>query len=555
MAAPFDLRLLRLVPQTRRPVGVLGALGVLGGLATIASAFALTTLVVAVVRGEPILTPALATLGIFALRAVLAAVSERVAAWAGAQVSTQLREELVATWLQRPAEERPEPSRALTLAAQGTASVEPYVAKYLPTLVTAAVVPPLVILTLLVLDWPAALVVILTLPLLPLFAVLIGMSTAEDTQKRWRALSDLSGHFLDVMTGLPTLVTYGRGDRQVRSVQEVSQRHRRATMRTLRLAFMSSAALELLATISVAIVAVLVGLRLTYGAMDLWVGMLTILLAPEAYWPVRRVGGEFHSAADGAEAVQGILAELASRSSAGVAGEPGTKGAEPGSVVVTGLGYTYPGTERPVLAGLSLSAGSGLTAVTGTSGVGKTTLLELVAGLRTPTAGTVLAPAVHLVTQRPFFGAPTLRGNLALGRDADDAAMWTALREVGLEGFVAGLPQGLSTPVGDDGFGLSAGQRARLVLARAVLSPASVILLDEPTAHLDVAATASVHDAIERIAQTRTVIAVTHRPELVARADHHVHLESPTDSSQAGPRSAGDHGSPQATATKGGGAR
>ena len=555
MAAPFDLRLLRLVPQTRRPVGVLGALGVLGGLATIASAFALTTLVVAVVRGEPILTPALATLGIFALRAVLAAVSERVAAWAGAQVSTQLREELVATWLQRPAEERPEPSRALTLAAQGTASVEPYVAKYLPTLVTAAVVPPLVILTLLVLDWPAALVVILTLPLLPLFAVLIGMSTAEDTQKRWRALSDLSGHFLDVMTGLPTLVTYGRGDRQVRSVQEVSQRHRRATMRTLRLAFMSSAALELLATISVAIVAVLVGLRLTYGAMDLWVGMLTILLAPEAYWPVRRVGGEFHSAADGAEAVQGILAELASRSSAGVAGEPGTKGAEPGSVVVTGLGYTYPGTERPVLAGLSLSAGSGLTAVTGTSGVGKTTLLELVAGLRTPTAGTVLAPAVHLVTQRPFFGAPTLRGNLALGRDADDAAMWTALREVGLEGSVAGLPQGLSTPVGDDGFGLSAGQRARLVLARAVLSPASVILLDEPTAHLDVAATASVHDAIERIAQTRTVIAVTHRPELVARADHHVHLESPTDSSQAGPRSAGDHGSPQATATQGGGAR
>ena len=555
MAAPFDLRLLRLVPQTRRPVGVLGALGVLGGLATIASAFALTTLVVAVVRGEPILTPALATLGIFALRAVLAAVSERVAAWAGAQVSTQLREELVATWLQRPAEERPEPSRALTLAAQGTASVEPYVAKYLPTLVTAAVVPPLVILTLLVLDWPAALVVILTLPLLPLFAVLIGMSTAEDTQKRWRALSDLSGHFLDVMTGLPTLVTYGRGDRQVRSVQEVSQRHRRATMRTLRLAFMSSAALELLATISVAIVAVLVGLRLTYGAMDLWVGMLTILLAPEAYWPVRRVGGEFHSAADGAEAVQDILDELAPRPSVEAAGEPGTKGAEPGSVVVTGLGYTYPGTERPVLAGLSLSAGSGLTAVTGTSGVGKTTLLELVAGLRTPTAGTVLAPAVHLVTQRPFFGAPTLRGNLALGRDADDAAMWTALREVGLEGFVAGLPQGLSTPVGDDGFGLSAGQRARLVLARAVLSPASVILLDEPTAHLDVAATASVHDAIERIAQTRTVIAVTHRPELVARADHHVHLESPTDSSQAGPRSAGDHGSPQATATKGGGAR
>lgn len=553
--APFDLRLLRLVPQTRRPVAALGALGVIGGLATLAGAFALTTLVVAVVRGEPILVPALVTLGVFGVRGILAALSERVAAWAGAEVSTQLRDQLLATWLARPAEERPDPARALTLAAQGTASVEPYVAKYLPTLITAAVVPPLAILTLLVLDWPAALVVVLTLPLLPLFAALIGMSTAEDTQRRWRALSDLSGHFLDVMTGLPTLVGYGRGERQVGSVREVSQRHRRATMRTLRLAFMSSAALELLATISVAIVAVLVGLRLTYGSMDLWVGMLAILLAPEAYWPVRRVGAEFHSAADGAEAVQDILGELAPVAPADAAAQTQAKGAEPGEVVVAGLTYIYPGTARRVLDGLSLRARSGLTAVTGTSGVGKTTLLELVAGLRTPTAGSVSAPATHLVTQRPFFGAPTLRANLGLGNDADDTAMWAALREVGLEGFVAGLPQGLSTAVGDDGFGFSAGQRARLVLARALLSSSSVVLLDEPTAHLDAAATTAVHEAVARIAETRTVVAVTHRPELVALADHHVHLEPPADADQRLPRSGADDGRSSPVTTKGGPAR
>ena len=553
--APFDLRLLRLVPQTRRPVAALGALGVIGGLATLAGAFALTTLVVAVVRGEPILVPAVVTLGVFGVRGLLAALSERVAAWAGAEVSTQLRDQLLATWLARPAEERPDPARALTLAAQGTASVEPYVAKYLPTLITAAVVPPLAILTLLVLDWPAALVVVLTLPLLPLFAALIGMSTAEDTQKRWRALSDLSGHFLDVMTGLPTLVGYGRGERQVGSVREVSQRHRRATMRTLRLAFMSSAALELLATISVAIVAVLVGLRLTYGSMDLWVGMLAILLAPEAYWPVRRVGAEFHSAADGAEAVQDILGELALVAPADAAAQTQAKGTEPGEVVVAGLTYTYPGTARRVLDGLSLRASSGLTAVTGTSGVGKTTLLELVAGLRTPTAGSVSAPATHLVTQRPFFGAPTLRANLGIGNDADDTAMWAALREVGLEGFVAGLPQGLSTTVGDDGFGFSAGQRARLVLARALLSSSSVVLLDEPTAHLDAAATTAVHEAVARIAETRTVVAVTHRPELVALADHHVHLEPPADADQRLPRSGADDGRSSPVTTKGGPAR
>lgn len=553
--APFDLRLLRLVPQTRRPVAALGALGVIGGLATLAGAFALTTLVVAVVRGEPILVPALVTLAVFGVRGLLAALSERVAAWAGAEVSTQLRDQLLATWLARPAEERPDPARALTLAAQGTASIEPYVAKYLPTLITAAFVPPLAILTLLVLDWPAALVVVLTLPLLPLFAALIGMSTAEETQKRWRALSDLSGHFLDVMTGLPTLVGYGRGERQVGSVREVSQRHRRATMRTLRLAFMSSAALELLATISVAIVAVLVGLRLTYGSMDLWVGMLAILLAPEAYWPVRRVGAEFHSAADGAEAVQDILGELAPVAPADAAAQTQAKGAEPGEVVVVGLTYTYPGTARRVLDGLSLRASSGLTAVTGTSGVGKTTLLELVAGLRTPTAGSVSAPATHLVTQRPFFGAPTLRANLGLGNAADDTAMWAALREVGLEGFVAGLPQGLSTAVGDDGFGFSAGQRARLVLARALLSSSSVVLLDEPTAHLDAAATTAVHEAVARIAETRTVVAVTHRPELVALADHHVHLEPPADADQRLPRSGADAGRSSPVTTKGGPAR
>ena len=521
--APFDLRLLRQVPQTRRPVAVLGALGALGGLATIASAFALTTLVVSAVRGSDLTWPAVATAGTFALRAVLSWATERVAAWAGARVSTDLRAELLRTWLSRPAEQRPDPDEALTLSAQGAASVEPYVAKYLPTLVAAAVVPPLAILCLLVLDWPSALVVVLTLPLLPLFAALIGMTTQADTDRRWRALSDLSGHFLDVMAGLPTLVSYGRGERQVATIERVSQRHRRATVRTLRLAFMSSAALELLATISVAIVAVLVGLRLTHGQMDLWVGMIAILLAPEAYWPIRRVGAEFHSAADGAQAVQSILDEISSEPGDPM-GQRRAKGGEPGRVVATDLGYTYPAGQRAVLDGVSLRLGSGLTAITGPSGVGKTTLLELLAGLRTPSAGTVEAPACHLVTQRPFFGATTLRDNLTLGNDADDASVWEALRVVQLEGFVASLPQGLSTAVGDDGFGFSAGQRARLVLARAVLSGASVVLLDEPTAHLDDDGAAAVHEALRTLSETRTVIAVTHRSELVTLADHHVHL-------------------------------
>ena len=161
----------------------------------------------------------------------------------------------------------------------------------------------------------------------------------------------------------------------------------------------------------------------------------------------------------------------------------------------------------------------GLTVIVGPSGVGKTTLLELLAGLRTPTAGTVTAGRTHLVSQRPFVAALSLRDNLRLGNDAADPDLWEALRRVGLEGAVAAMPAGLDTPLGDDGFGLSAGQRARLVLARALLSSAPVLLLDEPTAHLDADSSALVHDLIRELALQRTVVTITHRPELLEHAD------------------------------------
>ena len=527
---PFDPRLLRTAPAARRPVAVLAVVGVLQGVATIGLAVALTALVVAVVEGTSLRTPAVWLAALFGVRAGLAWVNERVAAWVGVEVTVALRARLLGRWLEAPAEERPEPDRAVTLAAQGAASVEPYAARFLPALVAGVVVPVLALVTLAWVDWVSALIVVLTLPLLPFFAALIGRATQAETERRWTALSTLSGHFLDVMRGLPTLVGYGRAERQVEVIGEVSQQHRTTTMGTLRLAFTSSAALELLASISVAIVAVTVGLRLTHGSMTLQAGLLAILLAPEAYWPIRRVGAEFHAAADGAEAIAGILGELdapddSPRVRNGSPGRPAPHSSrDEVGVSLTDVAYTYPGADAPVLVGLSMDAGPGLTAVTGPSGVGKSTLLELAAGLRTPTAGTVRAGRAHLVTQRPFLPAGTLRAALALGNDADDQALWDALRLVGLEGFVAGLPLALSTPLGDDGFGLSAGQRARIALARATLSTAPVLLVDEPTAHLDRDAAQLVHDVLGELAERRTVVVVTHRPELVARADRHVVL-------------------------------
>lgn len=519
---PFDPRILRVVPATRGPVAALGAIGVAQGIATIATAFALAALVVAVVRSEELLVPALWTGGLFALRAVLGALSEGIAARSGALVATELRERLIESWSGTTVDARSH-DRARTLATQGTSTVEPYIAKYLPALISAALVPALAIVCLAVVDWPSAVVVVLTVPLLPVFAALIGATTQEDTERRWGSLRDLSGHFLDVMRGLPTLVSYGRAERQVRVIGEVSHRHRRATMRTLRLAFLSAAALELLATISVAIVAVVVGLRLTTGSMDLLVGLTAILLAPEAYWPIRRVGTEFHSAADGSVALDEILAELETPPDPRVH-DPRARRSED-RVTVSGVTYAYPGTDRLVLTGVDLVADHGLTVLTGPSGCGKTTLLELMAGIRRPSSGEVTAPEVHLVTQRPFLGAGTLHANLTIGGRRDPIEVWQALREVGLDDAVAALPDGLESPIGDDGFGLSAGQRARLVLARALLSSAPVVLLDEPTAHVDPESAAMIGEVIARLARNRTVIAVSHQPDLVARADQQVALE------------------------------
>jgi ATP-binding cassette subfamily C protein CydD len=557
LTRPFDTRLLTRVPSTRRPVLALGAIGVVQGLATIALAFAVTTLVVAVVEGREVRTPGLWLVGLFTLRAVLAVANELVGTWAGMRVSTVLRERLIAAWLERDADSRPEAGRAQTLAAQGMTSIEPYVARYLPALVAGAFLPLLAIGTLALVDWPSALIVALTVPLLPVFAALIGHTTQESTRRRWRSLSALSGHFLDVMRGLPTLASYGRAEAQVDTIATVSRQHRLATMKTLRLAFLSSAALELLATISVALVAVTVGIRLANGSMPLNTSMLAILLAPEAYWPIRRVGAEFHSAAEGAEALGDVIAELDPSSSGRRRTELAPPGvvdiaarSQPCAVVAQGLSYSYPGTTTEVLSDLSLTLPIGLTVVTGPSGVGKSTLLELLAGIRHPSAGTVAAdvgddcevlaaiatttaqssptwgspPRSHLVTQRPFLAAGTVRDNLTLADDSTDDALWDVLRLVGLDGMVAALADGLDTRLGDDGYGLSAGQRARLALARAALSTAPLILLDEPTAHLDAESAALAHHVIQKLAELRAVVVVTHRPELLTLADQHIRL-------------------------------
>ncbi|MFK5645929.1 ABC transporter transmembrane domain-containing protein [Ornithinimicrobium sp. LYQ121] len=528
---PFDPALVRALPSTRGPVALLSLVGVAAGAVSIAQALLLALTVARVVGGGE-LGPVLRWLvALLLLRGLLSGLGEVVARRAGQRVAAQVRLAVLQDWLGRPEEERPPTEVALARATEGVSSVEPYVSRYLPALVTGTVVPAFAVLTLLVVDPWSALIVVLTLPLLPVFAALIGRHTQDQTQRRWGAMAQLAGHFLDVVRGLPTLVVYGRAQAQVAVVREVGERHRVATVRTLRTAFLSTAALELLATISVAMVAVGVGLRLAHGSMDLVVGLAAILLAPEAYWPVRRVGAEFHTAADGAA----VLEELGRDGtlSASTAAAPSTGAADVGTIGLTHVSYAHPGRARTVEdVTLHTLGGPGLTTLTGPSGAGKTTVLELLAGLRTPAAGEVAAPAVHLASQRPVILPGTVRDNLALvaGRRAgsvpDDPSMVAALRRVGLWGALE-LRGGLDTVLGDDGFGLSAGQRARLALARALLAGTALVLLDEPTANVDAAAVPALRRVIIELAAERRVVVVTHDPSLEAQADERWRLTPP----------------------------
>ena len=520
----FDSGLFRAVPSARAPVVWLALFSGIQGVSTIAAAFALGALVSAVVSGSPLYSPLGWVVAVFTLRAAGAYATEAAAARAGTRVSTDLRRRLLGRRLTQPVDTAADPAGALTFAAQGVTSVETYVVRFLPAVVTACAVPTLAVVALLAVDWPSALIVLATLPLLPVFAWLIGRTTREVTDRRWAALRVLAGHFLDVVQGLPTLVAYGRAERQVAAIRATSERHRVESMATLRMAFLSSAALELLATISVALVAVSVGLRLVNGDLDLRTGLVAILLAPEAYWPIRRVGAEFHAAADGAQALRQILSDLQRPASGSLHETRRTPTKD--RVSVAHIVFRYPGSADEVLSDVSLSAGRGLTVITGPTGSGKTTLLEVLAGLRQPESGTVETAPAHLVAQRPFLLPDTVRVNLTAGSGlaATTDDLWSALDRVGMRAVVATMPAGLETRLGDDGFGLSAGQRGRLALARALLSPAGVVLLDEPTAHLDTDGVSLAHRVIATLARERVVVATTHRPELVRLAEQHVSL-------------------------------
>ncbi|CAL9503941.1 Vitamin B12 import ATP-binding protein BtuD [Streptomyces sp. enrichment culture] len=541
---PIDPRLLRYARATRGFLAAVVALGALGAGLVIAQAMLIAEMVVGAFQHgmavSALRTPLLLLVAVAVGRALVGWLTELAAHRASAAVKSELRGRLLerATRLGPGWLSGQRTGSLVALATRGVDALDDYFSRYLPQLGLAVVVPVAVLARIVTEDWVSAAIIVGTLPLIPVFMMLIGWATQARMDRQWRLLSRLSGHFLDVVAGLPTLKVFGRAKAQAESIRRITGEYRRATMRTLRIAFISSFALELLATISVALVAVTIGMRLVHGEMDLYVGLVILILAPEAYLPLRQVGAQYHAAAEGLAAAEEIFEVLETPVPA-----PGSRAVPEGALAFEGVTVRYPGRSGDAVREVSFRVEPGETvALVGPSGAGKSTLLGVLLGFVAPDQGRVLAGGVDLadadleqwrsriawVPQRPHLYAGTITENVRLARPgADDDAVRRALRDAGALEFVDALPEGAATVLGEDGAGLSAGQRQRLALARAFLADRPVLLLDEPTAALDGATEAEVVAAVRRLAAGRTVLLVVHRPALLDVADRVVRLTEP----------------------------
>jgi len=529
---PLDARLVREVPAVRRYLAACGALAAVSAAAILAQAILLGSVVAGAFLGHERLhqlAPRLAALAAVSIvRGLVAGGLEGGGSLTAAATLSTLRLRVLSALV------RSRPGglgglRAGEVAGavlDGGDALEPYFARFLPQLAFAVVVPPVLLGWTLSRDWISGVLLLVTLPLIPVFGILVGRATEHATAKRFQALQTLSTHFFDVVRGLPTLRAYRRGPAQVDAIARYTDDYRRTTMATLRVAFLSAFVLELAASLGTALVAVELGIRLVHGSVGLSPALAILVLAPEVYAPLRTAAAQFHASADGLAAA-GRLLELASL-------EPPVHGSAPapvpGAVELVGVGASYPRRGR-VLGEVDLVLRPGeRVAVVGPSGAGKSTLLALLLRFHDPDAGRILVDGSDLaladpaswrtrlawVPQRPLLEPGTVGDAVRLG---DPAASDEEVRAA-LAGAAVHVSPAARTET------LSAGERRRVALARAFLRAAPLLLLDEPTAHLDGEAAEAVVDVLASLPRERTLLVATHDARVLRAADRVLELRA-----------------------------
>jgi len=515
-------------------------LAVGGGLAVVAQAVLLAEVIARTFLGGAglaELTTPLLELGLVALvRAVLSYLRQHAADAFSARVREDLRNRVVGRILALGpgAASGERTGELIATALDGVEGLDPYLAHYLPQTALSALIPLTVLVAVLAQNLLSGVILLVTAGLLPYFMILLGRAAEGRTKSQWRLLQLLSGHFLDVVRGMRTLQLFGRSRHQVEIIRRVSDQHRSATLATLKVAFLSAFALELLASLSTALVAVAISFGLLGGTLHLALGLAILILVPEFYLPLRALGSDFHAGMGGAAAAERIFALLDRPAPVAAAGKGRLPAGAPCEITLRDVTYRYPDTEKPALSGLDLSWHHGETlAVVGPSGAGKTTLLRLLLGFLEPQAGEVLVDGVPLreldldwwrrqiayVPQQPTIFPGSVLDNILLGRpDASRQAVEAAARTARAHDFCKALPQGYDTVIGEGGLALSQGERQRIALARALVSGAPLLLLDEPTQSLDAESDAQISAAIADVAEGRRALIVAHRLSTAERA-------------------------------------
>ncbi|QBD78843.1 thiol reductant ABC exporter subunit CydD [Ktedonosporobacter rubrisoli] len=539
----IGLRLSGFVPGIRLFLTLQAALALGSAILIVGQSYLLAQIIARVFIGrqkpEQVFSLLLWLLVLMLLRISIPWLNEILAGHMAVRAKALVREKLLKHLLLRgPAQLKTEQSgELLHTLSSGVESLDAYFTQVLPQLCTALTVPIIVLATVLLTDIPSGLILLVTLPLLPIFMILIGKQSEQVTRQRWQELAQMSAHFLDVLQGNTTLKLFGRSTAQRLIVRQVSERFGHLTMQVLRIAFLSALTMEMGTTLSIAVVAVEVGIRLLSAQLLFAPALLVLLLAPEFYQPLRALGPQFHASLESAAGLQRIFALLDTPLACRNEREAGQELRPPiQSLQFAKVHYSYPGTNRSAaLVDASFQAHTGqIVAIIGASGAGKSTLAHLLLRFAEPRQGTISLDGHASSTipleqwrklfawqpQHPWIFNMSIAENIAMGCPrASRAEIIAAARKAGLHEMVNALPQGYDTPVGERGARLSGGQIQRLSLARALLKRAPILVLDEATSALDTASEAQVLETLKAWRPSHIILMITHRLQTIREAD------------------------------------